>query len=575
DRAEARACTALVEGEQEAAVAHARLACLARAHGILGDTVEQLTTTTAEELARAPERLAELPVLAACDTLPPSVDACDPEQPVPGHEATVQAIGLKLQAAEVRIVLGRYDEGLALARAAIELTDADPDALAPLRARAWLLHGRLAVEGQHFAQALESLDNAQSLAEQQACDGVAAEALTLMAKVRALQLEADPEEALRWSKQALDKLDRLGDRGPRRADALNSRGLVFHQRLRRFEEADALYREAAELRERFLPATALPLSDTLLNRGAVLAQLGRLDDAVAALQRSIELRAEALGADHPSLYKHYVNLGNRQLERGKVVEAERALLRGLELARVGLGPQHQKIGELHLRIAAVLDHQRRFDEAIGQIRQALDVFDVALEPGALFWIDAWGAMGQVYLDAGNPREAIPWLTRAWDLVAEHPEADAVDRSAGAFRLGAAEALAGAPEQALPWLDRALELLAAGEGATEAKTLQAHIQLARGEALLEMTRPDEAIEALEHAVGWWDAHAGNPDQLARARWALARALLVEGAGPRDSAVLARADDLSAQARATFAQRSTIDPRLPRIDAWRVEHDFEEP
>ena len=37
-----------------------------------------------------------------------------------------------------------------------------------------------------------------------------AEALTLMAKVRALQPKGDADEALRWSQQALDKLERLG-----------------------------------------------------------------------------------------------------------------------------------------------------------------------------------------------------------------------------------------------------------------------------------------------------------------------------------------------------------------------------
>jgi eukaryotic-like serine/threonine-protein kinase len=573
DGAHEQACTALVEGQQAPAAAHARLACLARSQGIMAEVVEQLATASADEVANAAERLGRLPVLAECASPSGATEVCDADASVPGHEEALEQIGLKLQAAEARIMLGRYDQGLQLAKAALDL--AEPEALAGVRARAWLMHGRLAYEGQQLDVAIASLEAALSLAERQACDGVAAEALTLMAKVRALQTTGDADEALRWSQQALDKLDRRGDDGLRRADALNSRGLVLHRRLARFEEADALYREAAALREKYLPEAALALADTLLNRGSVLASLDRIDEAISLLEHALALRTETLGADHPGLFKIHVNLGNRRLAKGDLVGAEAAFVQAIDLASAGLGPQHRKVGELHLLLVAVLDRQRRFDEALAHGQQALDIYAVALAPDDLEWITAWGAMGQVYNDANHPEKALPWLQKVWELVRTHPTAGPLKPALAAYRLGVAEAKSGAPARALPWLDQALEQLVDEQGMRPGREqrgeLHAHVQRDRGEVLLVLGRADAAVTAFEDATRWWTEHDGNPESLALARSGLARAIVARDGGVTDG-TRARVAELSREALAWMQALPADDTNRTMLAAWMTEHGF---
>ncbi|MEM7160759.1 MAG: serine/threonine-protein kinase [Myxococcota bacterium] len=572
DTAHESACTALSQREEEPAEAHARLACIARAQGVVTDMVEQLGTITAEELPGAPENLASLPEFASCTRVAGPEQTCDPGRAVPGFADAVRAIGLKLQAAEARIMLGRYAEGMELAEAAIAL--AEPGPLTRLRGQAWLVHGRLAYESQQFDIALRSLEEASSLAEQQACDGIAAESLALMAKVRALQPKGDAEEALRWSQQALDKLERLGDVGPRRADALNSRGLVLHQRLQRYEEADVLYREAARLREQFLPTTALALSDTLLNRGAVLAALGDLDQAVEVLEDALSIREEALGSDHPGLYKLHLNLGNRRLERGQTAEAEASFQRGLELAKLGFGSQHHKIAALHLNLAAALDHRGAFDLALEHASEAIAIYDDALEADDLRRIDAWGAMAQVLIDASRPVDAVPWATKTWELVRQHPQATAMERTLGAYRLGSTHRQSPSPEAALVWFDRALELSneRAPEPAQVPKQideLRAHVHLERGEVLLSLERAREAVASLAAAERWWAAQGSNPERLAHARWGLGQALVMEGSSPT---ARGRADELTRSALSYF-EKGGDERWMLRVRQWRTDHGLE--
>jgi len=576
DAEHAQACAALVDRKLDASVAHARLSCLARSQGVLAEVVEQLGTASAEEVSQAPERLGRLPVLAECTTPSGAAEACDIEATVPGHEAAVRDIGIKLQAAEARIMMGRYDDGLALAKAAVEL--AAPEALAGMRARAWLVHGRLGYEGQQLDVALASLEEALSTSERQACDGVAAEALTLMAKVRAMQREGDADEALRWSQQALDKLERLGDEGLRRADALNSRGLVLERRLARYEDADALYREAAELRERYLPASALALSDTLLNRGSVLSEIERLDEAIAVIERALTLRIETLGADHPGLFKLYINLGNLRFMRGEVEASEVAYRRAIELASAGLGPRHLEIALLRVRMAAVLDRRREFDRALEEGRQAVAIFEGELEPDDLRWIHAWGGIGQILLDANRPKEAVPWLQKVWELVRTHPQARPLERALAVYRLGSAEAGVPAPERALPWFSQALEQLG-GQTPTpppqgQLGELRAHVQLDRGEILLELHRADEAVTALEEATRWWEQHGSNPERMAFARYALARAIVARDSGVTDAA-RPRVEGLAREALAWMSAQSWGESTRNEISTWMFEHDLGAP
>jgi tetratricopeptide (TPR) repeat protein len=396
-----------------------------------------------------------------------------------------------------------------------------------------------------------------------------------MTKVRALQKGGDADEALRWSQQAFDKLDRLGDEGLRRADALNSRGLVLHHRFRRLDEADALYREAAALRERYLPQAALALSDTLLNRGTVLAEANRPADAIAVLEQALALRTETLGAEHPGLYKIYTSLGNRELQRGDDQRAEAAFRRAIELATAGLGPSNRAVGELHLRMVEALDRQHRFVQALEHAQRAIEISSASLAPNELEWATAWGAMGQVHNDAGHPEQALPWLEKAWDLVRTHPRAGPIKPALAAYRVGVAEEKSDAPARALPWLDLALERLTDEHGNPPTSgpqgELHAHVQRDRGEVLLALGRAEAAVTAFDQATRWWGEHASNPEQLALARFGLVRAIVTrDGRVTNDTRT--RVGELSREALAWMQAAPVDESTRAELVAWMTEHGF---
>ena len=112
-------------------------------------------------------------------------------------------------------------------------------------------------------------------------------------------------------------------------------------------------------------------------------------------------------------------------------------------------------------------------------------------------------------------------------------------------------------QALPHDRRALE---AAESALGPDSLYgAFANMGTGQDLLGLCRPEEAVEPLERAVERMDASAADPVELARARFALARALSGRGHPPLRARELAGAarEALAAGTRETAALRRSID------------------
>src|SRR5690606_32639360 len=73
----------------------------------------------------------------------------------------------------------------------------------------------------------------------------------------------------------------------------------FYERSRRYDEAVALFREAAALDVGLLGETHPTHAGTLTAIGRVLIAAGRLADADTVLDRALTIRMVALGTEHP------------------------------------------------------------------------------------------------------------------------------------------------------------------------------------------------------------------------------------------------------------------------------------
>ena len=108
----------------------------------------------------------------------------------------------------------------------------------------------------------------------------------------------DDAEALH--REALAIKRRVGDSPASIASSLNDLGLTLSER-GRYADAEPLLREAIETWRRLEPDASANVAVGLNNLAQTLRQQGRLDDAAAALDEAIAIRRQRFGNDHPLL----------------------------------------------------------------------------------------------------------------------------------------------------------------------------------------------------------------------------------------------------------------------------------
>ena len=165
----------------------------------------------------------------------------------------------------------------------------------------------------------------------------------------------------------------------------------------------------------------------------------------------------------------------------------------------------------------------------------------------------------VLMDLGRAAEGVDMLERALAMYQESVGDDSLD--AARCRINLADALrrTGRFRPALPHDRRALEIAEAALGPDSLYGAFANMGL--GQDLIGLRRADEAVAPLERAVERMEASSADPAELARARFALARALTGRGRPP------VRARELAESARAALADSTGEAAQLRgSIDRW---------
>ena len=175
-------------------------------------------------------------------------------------------------------------------------------------------------------------------------------------------------------RQSLALRDSLGGRSdPRTAAAADELGALLLA-MGRYEEAEALHRQALEGRRRFR-ADPLAEARSLAALGSVLGRRAEFEEAERAQRAALALRLRHLGEGHADVAESLDALATLLRARGERVEAEGVQRRALAIREAVQGPDHLATATSTNNLALLLSDRGELGEAEALYRRVLD-FDL-------------------------------------------------------------------------------------------------------------------------------------------------------------------------------------------------------
>ena len=303
------------------------------------------------------------------------------------------------------------------------------------------------------------------------------------------------EEAEAMYREAL-AIDRtaLGNNHPEVASRLINLVVLLGE-LGRREEAEPLAREAVEMRRRVLGPRHPAMANTLDAFSGVLEDLGRNAEAEANLREALDIAREAFGEVHietareqhhlavllwkqgkyreaepyfqaavAGMLKVYgpthriprsaiVNHANNQLALGDVRGAEATARDGL--ARYRQAPTDRLLPGALLALSHALVAQRRREEAILLLREALEKLDPATERRRQWWKgEIQSTLGAALaVDPGRREEGERLMLAGYEALRAHPATPPALLHAAIARLATHYTSTGRPAEAAVWRAR--------------------------------------------------------------------------------------------------------------------------
>jgi tetratricopeptide (TPR) repeat protein len=286
--------------------------------------------------------------------------------------AQVEALEAELSLAEQLQELGRYEQGRALAEAAV--ARAPGLGYPSLEARARLLLGMLQLAGGLYPPAEDSLKRAHLLARRSGEHEVALQAATQLVYLLGAHVS--------------------------RLDDAESWGHHVH----------------AELP--WVSAEALQASS--MNTLGVLALLqGKHDDAIELCRLALALWEQALGPDHPENANALNNRGVVFHARGQHAQSAEHHGRALAIRERALGPEHPRVARSLNNLGGARYRQGTDAAAAGHSVRALAIAEKELGAEHPLLVDPLSGLALSYVDGGRAAEALPLAGRALAVVEAH------------------------------------------------------------------------------------------------------------------------------------------------------------
>ena len=511
---------------------------------------------------------------AAVDQLHPVDECADPREPVPRPvgavvRAEITTAEEKLARASAFHALGQCDRALPLVQEAAGV--AERVAWAPLLARALLLRGVCEHRQDHYEQSVATLDRAATAAAQAQDDALIAEALSTRFYVLGERL-GRPADAMAGRRFIELALERAGQ--PRRQRALWQHTLaVVLLGQGKTDEALAAQKQATATWRQLVPAGHTDLIDSLQTQANIHSARSEWDASAELLDEAMASEVAASGPDHPRVAVVLTNVGLLRVLQGDVPGAVENWERALAIQRrnkIADWIAAYNVGLARTSLGRWRDGHRELAAALASAGK--------VAPGETRPV-AWCAasVGNSLTSLGRLDEAEAMLARAvsaaraagdmvvGEALAYTANLALVRGDVAAARTQLAEAEKLAPEKSPFMAVVRADLVRAEKGCREGRrAYEAALVACKPDSLAEKTAATiglaecmidagdaaAAVATIEPRVAWLDQVGADPGAAARARFALARAL-VAARGDRERALA-----LAESARAGFAT----------LDAW---------
>jgi serine/threonine protein kinase len=287
---------------------------------------------------------------------------------------------VKVELANLLRRTSEFDEAGVLVSQVLATSGTSPEAQTT-RGYALILSGRIALAQGRIEESLERLQEAYR--EQLRINGPTGE-MTLEAQsavADAWVIKGEPAKAEPLLRTLVDEAREIyGNEHAQVGVALNNLGNAISDIPQKYDEAAAVYLQAAEIQRRALGATAAEVGTTYNNLGALYISMKRWPEAEAIYSQAVQNRRANLGADNPDTISTSNSWALAMSHLGRDAEAERVLRTGVDGLIEALGPQHWRVGNAKRLLATVLRKRGDLTQAQIEVDAACEILVKQLGP---------------------------------------------------------------------------------------------------------------------------------------------------------------------------------------------------
>ena len=337
----------------------------------------------------------------------------------------------------------------------------------------------------------------------------------------------DVAKANEWHNRALAAIRRIGQPPRFHADTVrNGARIAFVQG--RFAAAEAEQRHALALLENAPEAPRLWRGLYLHDLANTLRSLGRLREAAQSYDQALSIHLDEFGHDHPYVADLRTDMAMLHLAQGQLTEA-RNILQDLLHAHMKLDTLMSQtiIGRVHLELADIEHRRQELAIANDHAQRSLAIYREVYGKDHVNTAFAHTRAGVIAYRRGHFGEALNAYQAALVLEIRYKGEDHIDTGFTWSNIAETQLALGQLHEALRTLNHAEKILKPHTAAIPG--LAPFFASVRGRILLRQGHGARAILVLERAVDGFRGSPGEsmPMEQADARWALARALAVEG------------------------------------------------
>ncbi|WP_068815064.1 tetratricopeptide repeat protein [Phormidesmis priestleyi] len=187
----------------------------------------------------------------------------------------------------------------------------------------------------------------------------------------AIDYQQEQETAIGYFRKAID-LQGVSDQEEDFANSLSWLAYLYRSQ-GRYAEAEPLYLQALEIRQRQLGDDHPDVATSLNNLASLYKSQGRYPEAEPLYLQALEIRQRQLGDDHPAVATSLNNLAGLYKSQGRYPVAEPLYLQALEIRQRQLGDDHPAVATSLNNLAGLYESQGRYPEAEPLYLQALSI----------------------------------------------------------------------------------------------------------------------------------------------------------------------------------------------------------